>query len=233
MIDIRVLPTVLEGYGATETTPVASVNLPDALDYNHWQVQVGNKSGTVGMPLPGSNFKIVDPDSFEELATGEAGMILIGGAQVMKGYLNNPEKTAKVIKEIDDGRWYVTGDKGHLDGDGFLTIVDRYSRFAKLGGEMISLTAVEESVRLAINDNEAELVAVNLPDTKKGEKIVLLAASDIESDTVRQAMLGNGCNPLMIPAEYHQIEEVPKLGAGKTDFKKAKNLALELCAQAG
>lgn len=222
---------ILEGYGATETTPVAGVNLPDALDYNHWQVQVGNKTGTIGMPLPGSNFKIVDPDSFEELATGEAGMILIGGAQVMKGYLNNPEKTAEVIKEIDGGRWYVTGDKGHLDTDGFLTIVDRYSRFAKLGGEMISLTAVEESVRLAMENSEAEIVAVNLPDTKKGEKIVLLSVTEIGADSVRKAMLANGCNPLMIPSEYQKIEEIPKLGAGKTDFKQAKTLALELSAQ--
>lgn len=223
---------ILEGYGATETTPVASVNLPDVLDFNYWQVQMGNKPGTVGMPLPGSNFKIVDPDSFEELPTGEAGMILIGGAQVMKGYLNNPEKTAEVIKEIDGGRWYVTGDKGSLDEDGFLTIVDRYSRFAKLGGEMVSLTSVEENARAAMADTEAEVVAVNLPDTKKGEKIVLLSVSDFEADSVRQAMLANGCNPLMIPVEYYRIEAVPKLGSGKTDFKQAKALALELISQA-
>jgi len=223
---------ILEGYGATETTPVAGVNLPDALDYSDWKVQTGNKIGTIGMPLPGSNFKIVDPDSFEELATGEAGMILIGGAQVMKGYLNNPAKTAEVIKEINGQRWYVTGDKGHLDADGFLTIVDRYSRFAKLGGEMISLSAVEDSVRQALHDSETELVAVNLPDTKKGEKIVLLSASPIEANEVRQAMIVHGCNPLMIPTEYHHIDEIPKLGAGKTDFKKTKTLALKLFAQA-
>jgi len=219
---------ILEGYGATETTPVAGVNLPDALDYTDWKVQIGNKTGTVGMPLPGSNFKIVDPDNFEELATGEAGMILIGGAQVMKGYLNNPEKTASVIKQIDGQRWYITGDKGHLDTDGFLTIVDRYSRFAKLGGEMVSLSAVEDAVRLALHDSDTELVAVNLPDTKKGEKIVLLSASPVEPDSVRQAMLVHGYNPLMIPSEYYQINEIPKLGAGKTDFKKAKTLAVEL-----
>lgn len=219
---------ILEGYGATETTPVASVNLPDVLDFNYWQVQVGNKQGSVGMPLPGSNFKVVDPESFEELPTGKAGMILIGGAQVMKGYLNNPEKTAEVIKEIEGGRWYVTGDKGYLDEDGFLTIVDRYSRFAKLGGEMISLTAVEESVRAALADPEAEVVAVNLPDSKKGEKITLLCAADFNAETLRQNMLAQGCNPLMIPADYYRIDAVPKLGSGKTDFKQAKLLAQEL-----
>ncbi len=119
---------ILEGYGTTETTPVASVNLPDTLDLNYWKVQVGGKPGTVGMALPGSNFKIVDPKTLEELPTGTKGMILIGGAQVMLGYLNNPEKTARVIREIDGNRWFVTGNKGSLDEDGFLTISDRYPR---------------------------------------------------------------------------------------------------------
>ena len=216
---------ILEGYGATETTPVASVNLPDALDFNFWSVQHGGKLGTVGLPLPGSNFKIVDPDSFEELATGDEGMILIGGAQVMLGYLNNPEKTAEVIKEFDGGRWYVTGDKGRLDDDGFLTIVDRYSRFAKLGGEMVSLGAVEESVRAALQESDIEIAAVNLPDAKKGEKVILLSAETVDSKETKQAMLANGCNPLLIPSEWHHVEEIPKLGSGKTDFKAAKKVA--------
>ena len=126
---------IYEGYGATETTPVASVNIPDAIDVNYWQVQTGNKYGTVGMPLPGTSFRIVDPDSMETLPTGEDGLILIGGSQVMPRYLRNEDKTAKVITELDGKRWYKTGDKGHLDEDGFLTIADRYSRFAKLGGQ--------------------------------------------------------------------------------------------------
>ncbi|MCK5895502.1 MAG: AMP-binding protein, partial [Cocleimonas sp.] len=129
---------ILEGYGATETSPSASINLPDELDTTHWTVQQGNTLGTVGMPLPGTSYCIVDPDTMDVLATKEDGLILIGGPQVMKGYLNAPEKTADVIVEINGQRWYKSGDKGHLDTNGFLTIVDRYSRFAKLGGEMIS-----------------------------------------------------------------------------------------------
>jgi acyl-[acyl-carrier-protein]-phospholipid O-acyltransferase / long-chain-fatty-acid--[acyl-carrier-protein] ligase len=222
--------TIFEGYGATETAPVASVNLPDALDESHWQVQVGNKAGTVGMPLPGSNFKIVDPDSFTELANGEAGMVLIGGPQLMQGYLNNPQKTAEVIKQLGGLRWYVSGDKGRLDADGFLTLIDRYSRFAKLVGEMISLTAVEDNIRLAMDASEIDFVAINLPDLKKGEKIVVLCTTAMQPDNLRHSMLANGCNPLMIPNEYYQIAEIPKLGAGKTDFKQAKTLALELSA---
>jgi acyl-[acyl-carrier-protein]-phospholipid O-acyltransferase/long-chain-fatty-acid--[acyl-carrier-protein] ligase len=116
---------ILQGYGATETTPVASVNLLDTLDTNYWSVQVGGKPDTVGMALPGSNFKIVDPVTFEELPTGKTGMILIGGAQVMLGYLNNAEKTNRAIKVIDGTRWFITGDKGKLDHDGFLTVVEQ------------------------------------------------------------------------------------------------------------
>ncbi|WP_434339766.1 acyl-[ACP]--phospholipid O-acyltransferase [Motilimonas cestriensis] len=216
---------ILEGYGTTETTPVASVNLPDQLDTQWWQVQIGGKVGTVGMPLPGTSFKVVDPNDFTELPTGEAGMILIGGAQVMQGYLNNPEKTAEVIKEIDGARWYVTGDKGQIDKDGFLTIIDRYSRFAKLGGEMISLGALEQAVAKHLAPDQ-QIVAVALSDEKKGEKIVLLYEGELATDQVRKAMLEAGVNPLMIPSSWMSVEQVPKLGSGKTDFSQAKALAM-------
>ncbi|WP_028863465.1 acyl-[ACP]--phospholipid O-acyltransferase [Psychromonas aquimarina] len=218
---------ILEGYGTTETTPVASVNMPDQLDQKLWQVQVGGKEGTVGMPLPGSSFKIVDPESFVELPAGEAGLVLIGGAQVMLGYLNNPEKTAQVIKEIDGERWYISGDKGCLDSDGFLTILDRYSRFAKLGGEMISLSAVEQAVIKAC-DNDIELVAVNIADAQKGESIILLHQGELDSQALKKNMSAAGCNPLMIPKRCFEVEQIPKLGAGKTDFSQAKKLALQL-----
>lgn len=213
---------IYEGYGATETTPVASVNIPDALDVNYWKVQLGNKLGTVGMPLPGTSFRIVDPESLEELPSGEDGLILIGGTQVMLGYLDDEEKTNEVITEIDGKRWYKTGDKGHLDEDGFLTIVDRYSRFAKLGGEMVSLTAVEETIRAALDKPELELVAVNLPDEKKGEKIVLMIAEEIQLEDIKKAMLEAKANPLMIPSDVKVVDKIPKLGSGKTDFKRAK-----------
>jgi len=218
---------IYEGYGATETTPVASVNIQDALDVNYWKVQQGNKLGTVGMPLPGSSFRIVDPDSLEELTIGEDGLILIGGSQVMLGYLDDEEKTNEVITLIDDKRWYKTGDKGHLDEHGFLTIVDRYSRFAKLGGEMVSLTAVEDAVRTALDKPELELVAINLPDEKKGEKIALIIAEEIQLEDIKKGMLEAKANPLMIPSVVKLVDEIPKLGSGKTDFKLAKKILIE------
>jgi acyl-[acyl-carrier-protein]-phospholipid O-acyltransferase / long-chain-fatty-acid--[acyl-carrier-protein] ligase len=219
---------VLEGYGATETTPVASVNVPDALETDTWKVQTGSRPGTVGMPLPGTSFRIVDPATLETLPPGADGLILIGGVQVMKGYLGAPEKTAEAIVELDGMRWYKTGDKGHLDADGFLTIVDRYSRFAKLGGEMISLTVVEDAVRHALQQPDLELVAVNLPDERKGERIVLLAAADagLDAESLRRAMLASGANPLTIPAEVRRVDTIPRLGSGKTDFGAARRLAL-------
>ncbi|MGV2931131.1 acyl-[ACP]--phospholipid O-acyltransferase [Vreelandella venusta] len=118
---------IYKGYGATETAPVASVNLPDSLGAHYQTIQKGSKAGTVGMPLPGTSFKIVEPESFAEQPTGEAGMILISGPQVMQGYLNAPKRTAAAIKELDGQRWFVTGDKGFIDEDGFLTLIGRWA----------------------------------------------------------------------------------------------------------
>lgn len=220
---------IFEGYGATETTPVASVNLPDSLDLSYWKVQVGGKLGTVGMPLPGTSFKIVDPDSFVELATGEDGMILIGGAQVMQGYLNNQEKTQEVIKVIENQRWYVTGDKGSLDEDGFLTIIDRYSRFAKVGGEMVSLAAVEQAIVCCLTEShpELELVAVNVADPKKGEAIVVLSELALDLSELKAAMINHGVSNLVIPSALITVDSLPKLGSGKTDFARARTLAMQ------
>jgi acyl-[acyl-carrier-protein]-phospholipid O-acyltransferase/long-chain-fatty-acid--[acyl-carrier-protein] ligase len=218
---------VYEGYGATETTPVASINLPDAIEIGNWKIQTGSKPGTVGMPVPGTSFRIVDPQTLETLPPGEDGLILIGGVQVMKGYLNDLARTAEAVVELDGQRWYKTGDKGHLDDDGLLTIVDLYSRFAKRGGEMVSLGAVEERIRHVLAEPELDLCAVNLPDAKKGERIVLLLAGDREPDAVRRSLIEGGIDPLMIPDQIRPVAAIPKLGSGKTDFAAAKRLAAE------
>jgi acyl-[acyl-carrier-protein]-phospholipid O-acyltransferase/long-chain-fatty-acid--[acyl-carrier-protein] ligase len=218
---------IYEGYGATETTPVASINIPDVLMQDSWKPQIGHKVGTVGLPVPGSSFKIVDPESFEELTTGEEGMILIGGTQIMKGYIGDPEKTASVIKELDGIRWYITGDKGRLDEDGFLTIVDRYSRFAKVAGEMVSLGLVEAEVRKILGE-EDQVSVTAISDVKKGEKLILLLEGDMEVEELQAKIKELGLNPLFVPSEYYKVEELPKLGTGKADFKGAKKLAGEL-----
>lgn len=219
---------VLEGYGCTETTPVASVNLPDYLDTRWWNVQTGERLGTVGMALPGSMFRIVDPDTLEPLPVGEDGLILLGGSQIMKGYLNNAVMTAEAVHEQDGLRWYKTGDKGHLDADGFLTIVDRYSRFAKIGGEMLSLSAVEVALGEALGYQEQPLAAVAVPDKKKGERIVLLIEEPAEP--VSRALRKAEIPALYRPSLVVQVEKIPVLGSGKTDLAAAKRLALDLVA---
>ncbi len=219
---------IVEGYGATETGPVASVNIPDATGKGSRILQEGNRVGTVGLPLPGSSFRIVDPDSLQLLPVGEAGMILIGGPQLFSGYLNNPQKSTEVLLTIDEQRWYVSGDKGHLDKDGFLTIVDRYSRFAKIGGEMVSLSAVERAAQQVINDDEIELAAASLPDGRKGERVVLLVSGEVDIEALAQQLRQQSDNPLMIPSKIYAVESIPKLGTGKSNFTAIDALALAL-----
>ena len=213
---------VYEGYGTTETSPGASVNLPDI----KLPPKSRNRPGTVGKAFSGTEFRIVDPDSLEPIPIGKDGLILIGGPQIMKGYLKMPEKTAEVIEIIDGYRWYRTGDKGHLDEDGFLTIVDRYSRFAKIGGEMISLTTVEEEILDACNIDDLEIAATCLPDQRKGEKIVLLSTNKLEKSELKKILSDAKINPLYHPASILVVDEIPKLGSGKTDFGATKKIAL-------
>lgn len=183
----------------------------------------------MGLPLPGTSFKIVDPQTRVELPLGDDGMILISGNQVMLGYLHDEAKTREVIFEQDGMRWYETGDKGHITPEGFLVIVDRYSRFAKIGGEMVSLGAVEEHARGVLEeDSEDDLAAAAVPDARKGEKIVLLVTSQELQSTLREKMVAAGVSPMMLPSDVVLVEEVPKLGSGKTDFSALNKLAVEV-----
>jgi len=220
---------IFEGYGTTETSPVISVNSPDLLLAKEGKVQIGQKIGTVGMPLPGTMVRIVDPKTLKELPTGEAGLILVGGPQVMKGYLKNAARTESVISYQDGIGWYHTGDKGYLDEEGFLTIIDRYSRFAKRGGEMISLTALEERVEKVFNNDELEFLSVVMPDEKKGEKIILLiSGAKLPAEQMMKELRQSGIPPLMLPDNCIMVEEIPKLGSGKYDLVKAKRLVQEI-----
>ncbi len=219
--------SILEGYGATELSPVACVNRPDEVDENG-QTLIYTKIGSVGLPIPHTEILIVDPESQSPLPTGESGMILISGEQVMLGYLNDPEKSAKVLPKINGKTWYVSGDKGYLDSDGFLFIQDRYSRFAKIGGEMVGLGKVEAAIHKVIDDIELELVAVNMPDKKKGETIIVLANRSLDPKELRNKLLGHGLQSLSLPSAYFLVDEIPTLGSGKTDFGTAKKLALRV-----
>lgn len=220
--------TLYEGYGCTETSPVANVNTPfPNLESPH--LKTNNKPGTVGKPIPGTVNRIADPDTLEPLPLGTAGMIMIAGPQVMQGYLNNRALTSKVLVERDGLRWYITGDKGSLDEDGFLSIEDRYARFAKISGEMIGLGTVEQVLRKALDHGdqaeETEVMAINIPDPKKGEMIVILATRDLDESRLRPKLLAGGLNNLALPAAYITVDALPKLGSGKADFATAKEIA--------
>lgn len=227
---------IYEGYGATETTPVASVNLPDEFDATFWQIHRANKEGSVGMPLPGTAVRIVNYDTLEELPVGEHGLILIGGHQIMVGYLNNEDKTKEVIVDLHGIRWYKSGDKGYVDSDGFLHITDRYSRFVKIGGEMISLSSIEEEIakifKLKDISSDVKFCAVGLEDSKKGEKIVLLIESPTEHcEKAIDSIKKSDIIPLKKPSNYFIVDKIPILGSGKVDLKSTKELAKEIEAK--
>ncbi len=219
---------ILEGYGTTETTPVATVNIPDVLDTDLWWVHVGNKPGTVGLPLPGTTIRIVDPETLSPVPFGESGLILIGGTQLMHGYLSDPDKTADCISVIDGIRWYHTGDKGRLDVDGFLVIEDRFSRFAKIAGEMVSLTSVENAIEPLIQSADAEIMVLAVPDDKKGEAIVVLLAGNFSVDELSAALAGSSLIPLWRPDRIVAVDAIPKLGSGKLDFVSGRRMVCDV-----
>jgi len=215
--------TVLEGYGATELSPVVSLCIPCYIDPKTKKRQVGNKFGTVGHPLPGVAAKIVDPETFELLPFGGEGMLLIKGPNVMKGYLNEPEKTAEVIK---DG-WYVTGDIAIIDEDGFIAITDRMSRFSKIGGEMVPLVRIEEEIQTTSGEEERFCFVVAVPDDKKGERLIVLYKGERNVDNILEALHAKELPKLWVPKKenFYKVDEFPVLGTGKTDFKQLKTLA--------
>jgi acyl-[acyl-carrier-protein]-phospholipid O-acyltransferase/long-chain-fatty-acid--[acyl-carrier-protein] ligase len=181
----------------------------------------------VGRPVPGVSVKIVDPETFENLPLGTAGMLLVKGPNVMKGYFGQPEETAKVMH---DG-WYITGDIAMVDTDGFIHITARLSRFSKIGGEMVPHIRIEEAIEQVLGGEQNGQVSVcvtSVPDEKKGEKLVVLHTPLAKSPQDICRELGKlGLPNLWIPdADYFvEVEAIPVLGSGKIDLMAVSNLA--------
>ncbi len=212
----------LEAYGLTECSPAVTVNTRDfrAAGFR----QVGAKRGKIGHPLPAVSVRIVDPDSFQALPVGQAGLLLIRGPNVMKGYLGKPEKTAEVLR---DG-WYVTGDIATLDEDGFLTITDRLTRFSKIGGEMVPHIKVEDKLHELAGATEQCFVVAGVPDDKKGERLVVLhTLDDARLAPVLEKLAASDLPNLWKPRadQFFHIEALPYLGTGKLDLRKVRDLA--------
>ena len=217
-----------EGYGATELSPIVSAGFPDYVDPKKMITQIGYKVGKVGQPIPGVVVKTVDPESFALKGVNEEGLLLVKGANVMKGYLNNPDRTAEVIK---DG-WYITGDIATIDEDGFIHITDRLSRFSKIGGEMVPHIKIEENIMEIIGATEPVCTVTAVSDEKKGERLVVLHSIDLDVDEVWEALGKKGLPNLWIPRKdnFYKVDIIPVLGSGKIDLKKVKELAQQLSA---
>ena len=222
-----IFPT--EGYGTTELSPVAAVNVPPSrqLDPN----EVSAKPGTVGRPIPCVMAKTVDPDTMQDLPDGQEGLLFIKGPNVMKGYLNNPEKTAEVVIN----GWYNTGDFATIDEDGFITITGRQTRFSKIGGEMVPHLRIEEIITSIVSDPDAEEAEVQVavtavPDPRKGERLIVLHKQlGIPIETILKELAKEDLPNLWMPGSdsFLEVESIPLLGTGKLDLARIKQIACD------
>jgi acyl-[acyl-carrier-protein]-phospholipid O-acyltransferase/long-chain-fatty-acid--[acyl-carrier-protein] ligase len=216
----------LEGYGCTELSPVVSFNVDRDVMTIDGQVIPGNRLGTVGQPLPGTLIKTIDPDTDSELPTGMEGVICVKGPQVMVGYLGQAKATGEVLK---DG-WFITGDIGRIDENGFLILGGRLRRFSKVGGEMISHERVEGELRAAAGVDEHDLAVTGLPDSRRGERLVVLYASlgGKSPAEISRLLIDRGIPKLWIPKveDYIKVEAIPILGNGKVDLGQVCKIAL-------
>ncbi|RNB83330.1 2-acyl-glycerophospho-ethanolamine acyltransferase [Brevibacillus fluminis] len=193
---------IFEGYGATETSPILSLNTP-----------LANKSGTVGRLLPGIESKL---EAVEGISTG--GQLLVKGANVMKGYLIHGTGFQPASE------WYKTGDLVEMDAEGFLTIKSRIKRFAKIGGEMVSLNLVEELAAQCYG--HSDFATVTVTDSRKGERVLLYTSDEtVRLEQLRAFLAEKQYSPLLLPASVQWIEKLPLLGSGKTDYVTLKQIA--------
>ena len=210
--------SLLDAYGITECAPALAFTLP------------GEKPVGVGKPIPGVEFLIVDPESLEPLATGERGLILAHGPNVFSGYANKGAKSPFV--EVRNKRWYVTGDLGFLDESNNLTLSGRFKRFIKVGGEMISLRALEDALLEAAplhgwlpkKSQEGPILAVCAKE-EAGEKTTLhlfciFKASVQEVNTVLREQ---GFSNLVRFNDVIQLKEIPVMGTGKVFYRSLES----------
>jgi acyl-[acyl-carrier-protein]-phospholipid O-acyltransferase/long-chain-fatty-acid--[acyl-carrier-protein] ligase len=203
---------LLEGYGATEASPVISVNIPGA-----------NKGGTVGPFLPGIEWRLETVPGIED-----GKRLFVRGPNVMRGYLD-PLKPFGI--DLLPQGWHDTGDVVDVDEDGYIRILGRVKRFAKIGGEMVSLNAVEGyATRVWPHNTHA---AVALPDSRKGERVILFTDTpNAAPEAMLEWIKANGASELAAPKRVVVIDEIPVLGSGKTDYVVLARIAAERFAEA-
>ena len=218
---------VLQGYGLTETSPVASVNLPELKPTKgRPNVQPSNRLGSTGKLLPGMAAEIRNPETDGKLSLHETGMLWLRGPNIFQGYLDAPEQSAEVLQ---DG-WFKTGDIGRFDEDGFLYIEGRLSRFSKIGGEMVPHETIEQKIVTVLpggDQSDRVIAIVGVVDAAKGEALVLLSSIDLDLAQIRSALSEIGVPNLWIPKTVRRVEAIPVLASGKLDLAACKRLATE------
>ena len=205
---------IMEGYGITECSPVVAGNPPQKL-----------KPGSVGPPVAGVEVCLVDPDSHRPLPAGAIGMLLVRGPSIFNGYwnYNGPDP----FTEVDGKRWYVTGDLVRLDEDRYIYFCGRLKRFLKVGGEMVSLPALEEPLGLRFPPTEdGPQVAVEGVDSPS-RWIVLYTTLDISLKQANDILAEAGLRGVMRLDAVERIEAIPVLGTGKTDYKVLRKRVAE------
>jgi acyl-[acyl-carrier-protein]-phospholipid O-acyltransferase/long-chain-fatty-acid--[acyl-carrier-protein] ligase len=203
--------TLLEGYGATETSPVISVNSHEF-----------NRPGSTGKVIPGVQVRLEKFETGEACKTREVGKIMVKGDSVMLGYFDDPELTAEALS---DG-WYNTGDMGYFDEDGYLWHAGRFKRFAKVGGEMISLVKVENILETHLPAGISCCV-VEVSDEKKGSYIVATVTAEVHKTEILRKMMTE-LPIIALPREFIVIKELPMMSTGKIDFRSVTKMVQDL-----
>ena len=205
---------LLEGYGATETSPVISTNTP-----------ANNRPGSVGKPLSNIKVRIENYETGKECKPLEIGKILVKGDSIMPGYFDDLEETSVRVRS----GWYDTGDMGCLDGAGYLWHAGRLKRFVKIGGEMISLVAVEEALGKVLPDG-AECCVVEIPDALKGAKILAAVTHPVNKKEIIATLAKDLAN-IAIPKQFIIMEDLPKMGSGKIDFRTTTEMVRNMLVE--
>ena len=226
---------LLEGYGCTELSPIVSTNAtsrrdgPDARTPTYRETVL---EGSVGLPLPGIEVLIVDPQTLAERPRGEEGLIIVRSPARMLGYLKRDDLTDEAFALGG----YITGDVGRLDEDGFLFITGRLARFAKLGGEMVPLDTLEDRLQVWLNreypESECEVAVSSVPDQAKGERLILLHTElpCPVGDLIEAALADFPALFRPRPRDAYSVEEIPALGTGKRDLKGVQAMALRIAS---
>ena len=215
---------IVEGYGCTELSPIVTINLCNSI------YELGKHAhhpGSIGIPLPGIHVRVIDPRTGVELGPDKPGQMQVKGGIVMKGYLNEPELTARVIQN----GYYNTGDIARIDREGYVYITGRASRFSKIGGEMVPHELIEEAIADQRNSENREVAVAGRSDAKRGERLVVFyTPKDLNPAEVIEGLRHKNLPNLWIPKpeDFVRIEHLPLLGSGKLDLAKLKQLAEEL-----